>query len=438
MVDNDISFNLTFEDVFCDKLPILDKTETKAKITKLTEEDKQRIAELKRCLESTYNNFSKISDDAYKETYDKVFVDMINNKYYDEVQDFIDIVKFITGINQWTQFMNLVTLFNMYNIYSDDIKKKISNITQDNTYILYKDKDPEEKEILYFYENKRFVVFALLHTLLQNADNDVRKLGMTLLVEYYTNIIKHNDTKNTSKLQTINFAIQDAGGSGHCFYLSIAAQIYKNEAQLTDAYNNLAKQQRIKYIDEFKLYDAFKTLYPHSGNFLKNNFIAQAFVRLEFYIFLSELKNTFNDNEITNATEGTVLFIFKQENLNNIKDGINKLSIDIPGWGVDFHIQYICLLYKKPCIVIPPGDKNFTVYTWKAYNKPSNTEISTVYTDNITNNYNSILTNITNHTFNIIIVAKTDYVKSIIATTTYIILVGGGGHWQWASPNPIT
>ena len=194
MVDNDISFNLTFEDVFGDNLPILDKTKTKAIITNVTDKDKQRIAELQKCLESTYNYSSVSTDKAYKETYDKVFGDMINNKYYDEVQDFIDIVKIISGINQRAQIMKLVTLFNMYNIHSDDIKQYISNITQYDTYVLYK--DLTEKEILYFYEIKRFVVFALLNTLLQNSDNDVRGHGMTLLVEYYTNIIKHNDTKN--------------------------------------------------------------------------------------------------------------------------------------------------------------------------------------------------------------------------------------------------
>ena len=439
MVDNDISFNLTFEDVFGDNLPILDKTENKLITTKnTTNDEKTRIAELQKCLESTYNDSSVSTDKAYKKIYDKTFNDMIKLKYYDEVQDFIDIVKRedspVNKINV-DVFKQIVAFFEMYNILYDTILNLVNDITNTKLNIYnYEHRHKEEttkteikSTIIYLYEQKRFTVVALLHYFLIN------EYALTLL-HYYSNIIIQANIQYTEKIKSIDFVINDAGGAGHCFYLSIAAQIYKTQDNLDKNYNVLLFKKHINtYRIEFNLYDEFKSVNPHSGDFLQNNYIAQAFVRLEFYIFLCELKTTLGitDDDLISLTQNNVEFVFKQDQLNNIKYGINNKTVSSRYWGEDFHIRYICLLYKKPCICLDTRTHNFTIYNW---NKLSSNDIKTYISTETDYNITSkayLTNNFNTNTF----INNTDLQTFIEKNKdNYIILVGSGGHWQWASP----
>ena len=301
---NLFSFNLSFDDIFSN---ILQKNSLNDNLNENKNINTKKTILYDEKKEDQLNNdlttiYQKVSATIIQDTHKQVFIDMFKHNFYDEVQDFINIYnnvykkkEIFKNIND-NKFTNIVNLFNYYNTYKEKITNSVKlYMTAENYSILFfKTKNNNTafdklkyETLIYFCELKRFRVSALLNILLENTDYTIYSNGNELINFYVDNIKNKTTNLITNKLTYIKCVIKEAGGSGHCFYFSIAAQIYKTAADIDNKYKDLKEtyKNRKEYFEVFELYNLCKA-YPNPKDFLVNNLRAQAFVRLELYIYI--------------------------------------------------------------------------------------------------------------------------------------------------------
>jgi len=213
---------------------------------------------------------------------------------------------------------------------NENIKKQKYGAYDSYIYNMFAKNDKFKSTYNFILDNYKYSVAETLIYMYTNQNKFTIK-AFEIYLTVYENFIKNITQKTDLILKKINYRIQETGGAGHCFFYSIAYQVYFKEWSSQET--NFASQNRVR-TELAELITKFnQKIEP-----IKNEFISSLHV------------NANKEDEWTKLTGG--LQILTDEQINNITPNPQFASVGSDNWGEDYHIPYISLLYGRSVLYL--------------------------------------------------------------------------------------
>ena len=325
-----------------------------------------------------------------------------------EIDDFIELYEAQPSCEKARELYYIYSYIIQHN---GEIEGK--NITD---YNIYKFDDIYQPSYDFIVQNYKYSVADTL-IYLQTDPSEFKTKILNTYLSIYSDYLDVSSANTNHILSTLGYQTQETGGAGHCFFYSIAYQVYHNEWANPDTQLNSQYKVRValqKLILQFnikirEIHTEYTNDLPEGSNKEDqwNNFIGGLPILEDTY------KIKYHVNDIPKPTD---------------------ISVDSQYWGEEYHIPYISLLYRKPVLYlsskITPGIGNACfLIEWNYDNVP--------YLEFNVNTFNLDL--LKAHKFkrtridfdNVQQVAD---IRTKLANKQVLTLYGGGGHWQALIP----
>ena len=346
-----------------------------------------------------------------EEEFNTLFADLKNKQRIIEIDDFIELY----GIKKSCE-----TAQELYYIYSYVIKHnhKIANQNIPN-YYAYEFDEQLQSSYKYLIDNYKFTVADTLIYLQTNITLFTNKLINTYLL-IYNHYVSNLNIYTNNILNQLNYKIQETGGSGHCFFYSIAYQVYYQE--WANPTSKLASQYKVRQELQNLIVEFTKKI----GG-----------IKTQFTSSLPEMPEKEKEQKWDKHIQDLKIFeglpILTQKQIKDIiPETSDNSTVTSQFWGEEYHIPYISLLYGKAVLYlsskITPGIGN-ACYLIEWGNEPY-----AAFNDMTFN-----LEFLKAHKFKRTFIdfgnePQVNNIKAKLSIGNVITLYGGGGHWQALIP----